>query len=246
MQSTSGDWGKRGIGIIVLLCCWKIISQFFIQPHEPILVHKDPFITTSIHSMSTWVWHADCEHEYTPCLEKFAWTNLNSGILHCPQAGGYLILDTTVWRLSTMFSPIYRNPRQICMVCHRLSLWASILAKIYKAGGCSLDKRASVIIWPCQYPHPCHDGPPRKCYVQCTASFSGYFIWCPPEGNVKLFWSLMFGTIINWVFLLFFISPFNRGYTTQSSICAWSMFTAQNVNNLCCMGRSFESHCWRL
>ncbi|SJL06999.1 related to light induced alcohol dehydrogenase Bli-4 [Armillaria ostoyae] len=33
------------------------------------------------------------------------------------------------------------------------------------------------------------------------------------EGNVKLFTSLMFGTIINWVFSLFFISPFDGGYT---------------------------------
>ncbi|PBK66299.1 hypothetical protein ARMSODRAFT_358303 [Armillaria solidipes] len=32
------------------------------------------------------------------------------------------------------------------------------------------------------------------------------------EGNDKLFRSLMFGTIINWIFSLFFVSPFDGGY----------------------------------
>ncbi|KAK0451666.1 hypothetical protein EV421DRAFT_1772307, partial [Armillaria borealis] len=39
------------------------------------------------------------------------------------------------------------------------------------------------------------------------------------EGNVKLLKSLMFGTIINWVFSLFFISPFDGGYTP-----AWAAY----------------------
>ncbi|KAF8273736.1 hypothetical protein EI94DRAFT_1563657 [Lactarius quietus] len=44
------------------------------------------------------------------------------------------------------------------------------------------------------------------------------------EGNVKLFTSLTFGRLINWAFSLFFISPYDGGYTPAWAAAARQVF----------------------